>query len=128
MNTLKTGTFLVLLWTPRIVCILFIASISLFACDAFGNNTGFWQTLLAFLAHLVPTFVMIFILYLSWKRAWIGGIVFILAGIAYMIWKGVIYPVVFIPLFLVGVLFLLSWFFRKEIIKAQAVYSGEETE
>jgi hypothetical protein len=35
------------------------------------------------------------------------------------------YPVVFIPLFLVGVLFLLSWFFRKEIEKAQASYEEE---
>jgi len=122
MNTLKIATFLVLLWTPRIVCILFIAAISLFACDAFGNDKGFWKTLLDFLAHLLPTFIMIFILYLSWNRAWIGGIVFLLAGIAYIIWKGVEYPVVFIPLFLVGILFLLSWFFRKEIEEAQASY------
>ena len=125
MNTLKIGSFLALLWIPRIVCILFIASISLFACDAFGHDTGFWKTLLAFLVHLLPTFLMIFILYLSWKRAWIGGIVFILAGIGYMLWKGVMYPIVFIPLFLVGVLFLLSWFFRKEIEKAQASYEEE---
>jgi hypothetical protein len=122
MNTMKIGAYLVLLWTPRIVCILFIASISLFACDAFGHDTGFWITLLAFLVHLLPTFLMIFILYLSWKRAWIGGMVFILAGIAYMVWKGVEYPVVFIPLFIVGILFLLSWFFRKEIEKARAGY------
>jgi len=122
MNTVKIGVFLVLLWTPRIICILFIAAISLFACDAFGNDTGFWKTLLAFLVHLLPTFLMIFILYLSWKRPWIGGMVFILAGIAYIVWKGVMYPVVFIPLFLVGVLFLLSWFFRKEIDEARADY------
>jgi uncharacterized membrane protein len=100
MKTLKIGTYLVLLWIPRII----------------------WKTILAFLAHLLPTVLMIFILYLSWKRAWIGGIVFILAGIAYMVWQGVKYPVIFIPLFLVGLLFLLSWFFRKEIEEAQASY------
>jgi len=122
MNTMKTGVFLVLLWLPRIICILFTAAISLFACDAFGNDTGFWKTLLAFLVHLLPTFVMIFILYLSWKRAWIGGMVFNLAGIAYLVWKGVLYPVVFIPLFMVGVLFLLSWLFREEINEAQDIY------
>jgi uncharacterized membrane protein len=119
---MKIGTFLVLLWIPRIICILVIAAISLFACDAFGNDAGFWKTLLAFLTHLLPTFLMIFILYLSWKRAWIGGIVFLLAGIAYILWKRVEYPIVFIPLFLVGILFLLSWFFRKEIEKARAGY------
>jgi hypothetical protein len=122
MKTLKIGTYLVLLWIPRIICILFIAAISLFACDAFGHDTGFWKTLLAFLVHLLPTVLMIFLLYLSWKRAWIGGIVFILAGIAYMVWQGVKYPVIFIPLFLVGLLFLLSWFFRKEIEEARASY------
>jgi hypothetical protein len=125
MNTAKIGAFLTLLWIPRIICILFIAAISLFACDAFGNDTGFWKTLLALLVHLLPTFSMIFLLYLSWKRAWIGGIVFILAGIAFIFWKGVMYPVVFIPLFLVGVLFLLRWFFRKEIEKAQLKYEEE---
>jgi hypothetical protein len=122
MNTMKIGVFLVLLWIPRIICILFIGSISLFACDAFGHDIGFWKTLLALLAHLIPTFLMIFILYLSWKWAWIGGIVFILAGIAYIVWKGVEYPIIFIPLFLVGILFLLSWFFRKKIEEARASY------
>jgi hypothetical protein len=122
MNTLKIGTFLVLLWIPRIICILFIGSISLFACDAFGHDTGFWKTLLAFLAHLLPTFLVMFILYLSWKRAWTGGIFFILAGFAYIFWKGVMYPVIFIPLFLVGILFLLSWLFRKEIEEAKSNY------
>jgi len=122
MNTAKIGAYLVLMWTPRIVCILFIASISLFACDDFGDDTGFWKTLLAFLVHLLPTFIMIFILYLSWKRAWIGGMVFILAGIAYIVWKGIEYPVIFIPLFVVGVLFLLSWVFREETKESQANY------
>ena len=122
MNKVTIGAYLVLLWTPRIVCILFTVAISLFACDAFGNDAGFWKTLLAFLVHLLPTFVMIFILYLSWKRAWIGGIVFVIAGIAYIFWKGAEYPVIFIPLFLVGLLFLLSWFFRKEIDEARADY------
>jgi hypothetical protein len=122
MYTLKIGAYILLLWTPRIVCFLFTVAISLFACDAFGNDTGFWKTLLALMAHLLPTFILIFILYLSWKRAWIGSMVFILAGIAYLVWKGVMYPVVFIPLFLVGILFLLSWFFRKEIEEARASY------
>lgn len=122
MNTVKIGAYLLLLWTPRIVCILFTAAISLFACDAFGHDTGFWKTLLAFMVHLLPTFLMIFVLYLSWKQAWIGGIVFILSGIAYLLRKGVEYPIVFIPLFLVGILFLLSWFFGKEIKEAQTNY------
>jgi hypothetical protein len=65
MYTLKIGAYILLLWTPRIVCILFTAAISLFACDAFGYDTGFRKTLLAFLVHLLPTFLMIFILYFS---------------------------------------------------------------
>jgi hypothetical protein len=109
MKVFITFLFLLLHWVPRISCILF---------------TG----LVLLLGEFIPALSVIVILILSWRWSWIGGIIFLLAGIAYMIsmdhWDSIIY----IPLFLIGVLFLVNWFFRKEIIKAQAVYSGEETE
>jgi hypothetical protein len=128
MKTLTYSLLLLLNWAPRILGILFAIFISLFTFDVFGQGTGFWKTLLALLIHLIPTFLLIIILILSWKRPWISGIFFILLGIAYIIWSsqsGRGSQIIYIPLFLVGILFLTSWFFRKEIKKAQDAYWGE---
>jgi len=125
MKTIAYFLLLLLLWVPRILGILFAILISFFAFDVFGQGTGFLKTLLALLIHLIPTFLIIIILILSWKRAWIGGISFILLGIAYIIWStqaGRGAQFTYIVLFMVGVLFLATWFFRKAIKEAQGAY------
>jgi hypothetical protein len=129
MKALKIFAYLILLWVPRIVCILFVALTSLIAMDVFGQGTGFWKTFLAFLLHLVPSFIMIIILILSWKWSWIGGILFTLLGIIYIIWysqaRGEPSSTIYIPLIMVGILFLASWLFRKQIKDAREVYNQE---
>ena len=90
--------------------------------DVFGQGASFWATFVALMAHLIPTFLVVIILILSWKWPWIGGISFIILGIAYVIMMEGKYLIIYIPLFLVGILFLLSWHFRKEIKEAQAIY------
>ena len=64
-----------LCWTPRILCILFAAFLSLFALDVFGEGYSFWKTLLALLIHLVPVGVLILIL----------GISFALMAVLYLV-------------------------------------------
>ncbi len=105
-------------WTPRLLTILFAIFISVFALDAFTEGEGFTKTLIAFLIHMIPTAIIVTILVLSWKREWIGGVVFLLLGIAYTIfavshlsWILAISG----PLFVISVLFLIGWFRRKEI-------------
>ena len=119
------SSLLFLLWIPRIICILFAIIISFFAMDVFGQESGIWKTLLALLIHLIPTFLIIIILILSWKRPWIGGIFYIALGIAYIIWSsqtGRGSHIIDFPLFLMGILFLINWFLRKNIKKAQEAY------
>ena len=125
MKTVIYSLLLILLWAPRILCILFAIFISFFAFDVFDQGTGFWKILLALLIHLIPTFLIIIILILSWKRTWIGGISYILIGVAYIIWSSQTdrgSQIIYIPLLLVGILFLTSWFLRKKIKEAQAAY------
>jgi len=69
----------VLFRMPRILCILFILFLAVIALDVFEEGRGFWGTVLALIMHLIPNFVLTLILILSWKREWIGGILF-LAG------------------------------------------------
>jgi hypothetical protein len=103
-----------LYWAPRALCIVFAALISLLALDVFEEHAGFWDTSLALLMHLIPTFLMIGVLVLSWRREWIGGVLFIVLGVLYVVSAWGRFPfgtylVVSGPLMLIGILFLLNW-------------------
>ncbi len=58
----------ILYWIPRILWILFIIFISLFALDVFSEGYSFGETILAFLIHLVPTYILIIALLITWNR------------------------------------------------------------
>ena len=46
-------------WLPRILCILSILFISMFALDAFAPNLTIWQQITDFLIHLIPSFILL---------------------------------------------------------------------
>jgi hypothetical protein len=109
-----------LTWTPRILCLLFAAFLSLFALDVFDQGYGFWETVLALLLHLIPTGVVLVVLAVSWRWERIGAILFMALGIWYLLtawgrfhWSA--YVVISGPLLLIGVLFLASWLDRTRI-------------
>ena len=117
---MKTPLEKLLLWTPRILCMLFAAFISIFALDVFNEAHGFWQTTLALLIHLIPTWIVLVVLAFSWRWEWVGGILFTALGALYLImfwgrfhWS--VYLVIAGPLFLVGVLFFLNWLFSEKL-------------
>jgi hypothetical protein len=49
----------VIYWLPRILCILAILFISVFALDAFDPELSIWQQIVGFLIHLIPSFILI---------------------------------------------------------------------
>lgn len=107
-----------LFWSPRVLSILFVAFISVFALDVFSEGHGFWQTVLALLIHLIPIGVVIVAIVISWHREWIGAALFIAGGLYYLFtnlrhvsWILTISG----PLLLIGVLFSLSWLYRKDL-------------
>ena len=110
----------VLFWTPRILSILFILFIGLFSLDVFGTGASFWDTLLGFLIHNIPAFILLAALILAWRWEWVGTVLFAGFGIWYLVnARGVspmLYYVIFagIP-FLVAILFLVGWIARKQI-------------
>ena len=75
-----------LYWLPRILGILFALFISIFALDAFSEGIPFPEAMVGFLIHLVPTYIIIIILLIAWKWGLVGGILFIFAGVFYMVW------------------------------------------
>ncbi|NBO70329.1 MAG: hypothetical protein EBU66_05020 [Bacteroidetes bacterium] len=64
----------------RIISILAIAFVSLFAMDAFGHGT-WWEQLQDFFMHMIPTFILIGILAIAWRWELIGGIIYIVIGL-----------------------------------------------
>ena len=111
-----------LYWAPRALCIVFALFISLFALDVFTEGRGFWNTLLALLMHLIPTFLILVVLAVSWRREFIAGILFPLLGVLYIVWAwnkpfGVWSTLLLMagPLVLTGALFLLNWHYRGEL-------------
>jgi len=109
-----------LTWTPRILCLLFAAFLSLFALDVFDQGYRGSETVLALLMHLIPTGIVLVVLAVSWRWERIGAILFMALGIWYLLtawgrfhWSA--YVVISGPLFLVGVLFLASWLNRTRI-------------
>jgi len=107
----------ILHWAPRVLGILFLLSISLFASDAFDHGFSL-EALLGFLFHLPYPILILAALLVAWKKEKIGGIVFIVLGSLITMefssflpdLSGIIFIyLIFIgPFILIGVLFLLE--------------------
>ena len=104
---------------PRILCIIFAAFLAIFALDVFTENNGFWQTVVALLMHLVPSFLILVVLAISWRWEWVGAVVFAALGVLYVVmaWGRFPMSVYFIisgPLFVIAGLFLVNWVSREK--------------
>ena len=107
----------ILYWVPRVLTIVFAVFISLFALDVFGEGYGPWETVLALLIHLVPTYLVLIALAIAWRWEWVGAILFAGLGVLYIVvfWKEMDWVVSLLipgPLFLLGGLFAANWFLR----------------
>ena len=104
----------ILFWTPRVLCILFVMFLSVFALDVFSENDGFGETILALLIHMVPTFVIVIALVIAWRWELVGAILFITSAFFFLISSGGESWIISGPLFLVGVLFLFNWKYKHD--------------
>jgi len=75
-----------LFWTPRVLSILFITFVSLFAMDVFDEHLGLWRTVVALAMHLIPSFVLVVGLILAWRWEWVGTALYGAAGLLYIAW------------------------------------------
>jgi len=111
-------------WLPRVLCIIAILFVSLFALDAFSSEESFIVQLGDFIMHLIPSFVLLFLLIVTWKKELLGGIIFMIIGLgmspfvfsknyamnnSFWMSLGIIFTIT-IPFFIVGVLFLVSYY------------------
>jgi len=91
-------------WVPRIFAILVCVFLGLFALDAAAPSE--------LAAHLAPALVLLVVVAVSWRREWVGGLVFTALAAAYAyVARGHVSWVlaISIPLLIVGVTYLWSW-------------------
>ncbi len=98
-----------LFYIPRILTIIFILCIIIFAADIFGKNYSFGQT-------IISAIILIVILVISWKYELVGGIGYILFGLWYITairgFSFSEYLAVAGPAFIIGAMFLCDWFMK----------------
>jgi len=80
---MKTGK---LIWIPRVLAMIFIVFLLLFGLDVFSENAPFIRKLVAFFMHSIPSFILLLILFISWKKPLISGSIFILFSIAFSLY------------------------------------------
>lgn len=84
-NLLNMKSSAVLHWVPRILMILSILFISLFALDAFTPGNTLWQNIGSFLMNLIPSFILITILIIAWKWERTGGIILTILSLIFIV-------------------------------------------
>lgn len=115
-------------WMPRIICILSILFVSMFAADAFGPGRSSAEQLGDFIIHLIPSFVLLAILFVAWKWELTGGILFLVIGLGlspfvynmnydmnHSAWASIgIILIIIVPFIIVGSLFIISYNLKKK--------------
>lgn len=69
-------------WIPRILTILTILFISLFAMDSFAPELSLKQQILGFMIHLIPSVILTIVLAIAWRYNLTGGIIFVALAIS----------------------------------------------
>ena len=110
-------------WAPRILSILFILFISLFALDIFDMKLGLWGTIVGLFMHLIPSMILTVTLIISWKYEWVGGTLFALGGLFYIssvIFNSLDWTIkiswsltIAGPALIISGLFFANWFMKK---------------
>jgi hypothetical protein len=108
----------ILYWSPRLLAIAYILFLGIFALDVFAEGYGFWETMLNFLIHLIPNFVLLTLLLIAWKWEWFGALFFALCGLFYLVatWGKVgieAYLLIIVPLCVLALLFLADWIYTQ---------------
>ena len=92
--------------------------------DVISPELSFQQIAIGLFMHNIPVFILTAVLLISWKYEIVGGIVFILAGLLYILmlamnskfeWYMLSWSVTIAgPAFIIGILFLKNWLQKRQ--------------
>lgn len=115
-------------WIPRVLCILAILFVSMFALDSFDSRMSAWEQIQAFFMHMIPSFILTIFLIVAWKRELIGGAILLILAVGliptlYMQnyqmnhsvwWSLLVILTINVPFIITGILFILSHYLKKK--------------
>lgn len=107
-----------LFYTPRVLSIILLLILGSLAVQAYQGVETFTTDQAPFVVYILPVFVLLLITIVSWKKARIGGTLFIGGGFfyAFMIneFSASAMAMVATPLILLGVLFHISQYYYEK--------------
>ena len=125
----KTNKFVY--WASRILSIVFILFLTMFSLDVIQPGLNTKEIIIGLFMHNIPVLVLILFTVISWKYDVVGGITYILAGLAYMLLRlvgsyfgGGIWLSIFLisgPAFLIGILYIVSWLKKSKFINTEKI-------
>ena len=115
-------------WAPRILTILSILLISMFAFDSFAPGIPLLKQIGAFLIHLIPSFVLAAILVVAWRHRLTGGIIFIITGLVlspflyslnlrnnHSTWMSIgVVAIIILPFVVAGIMFIIDYYYNRK--------------
>lgn len=102
-----------LYWVPRVLALIFICFLALFALDVFVPGKSIFDYFIGLSIHLIPNIILALILIVAWKHEYLGGILFVLLALFTIVFlKTYEVPVNFLilsfPILLIGIFFLVQ--------------------
>lgn len=107
----------ILVWTPRVLLILFALFLVIFSFDVFEEGRSGTQIGIALIVHNIPTMLLLLVVFAAWRREWIGLFSCVLFAAAWVLWAWGRFPplnylIMAGPLILVAALYAASWWLR----------------
>jgi hypothetical protein len=97
-----------------ILGILYAVALLVFAADVFNHEQNIAQTFYDILLHLLPTAVILLIVFVAYNRPLIGAIIYLVLGLMYIItgwarmhWSA--HVLIAGPLLLLSALYITAW-------------------
>jgi hypothetical protein len=94
--------------------VLYAVSLLIFAADVFNHEQNIAQTFYDILLHLLPTAVILLIVFVAYNRPLIGAIIYLVLGLMYIItgwarmhWSA--HVLIAGPLLLLSALYITAW-------------------
>lgn len=111
-------------WAPRLLALLHVGFVSLFALDVFGEGYGLWDTAVALSIHLIPTALLLLALIIAWRWEGAGAALYLGLALIWLLEFGpdgdwLAYLAVAGPLVVVGLLFLIDRHHRAGLVPSR---------
>jgi len=94
--------------------VLYAVALLIFAADVFNHEQNIAQTFYDILLHLLPTAVILLIVFVAYNRPLIGAIIYLVLGLMYIItgWASMhwtAHVLIAGPLLLLSALYITAW-------------------